>query len=145
MAGRLSDSARGLLASVATEEKGGTSGPRKRTQRSLCICAWWLHHLQTRNMASVLRGLAWNHGEDSPECGVPREPSEPQNALFQGSFSLLKNLGSPLHQGPKHATYKPIVLCPIVHTTFFWRTLPMVMAGSCNSKPCLLLLGLTVK
>lgn len=77
--------------------------------------------------------------------GSHLNPSEPQDALFQGSFSLLKNLGSPLHQGPKHATYKPIVPCPIVHTTFFWRTLPMVMAGSSNSRPCLLLLGLAVK
>lgn len=37
-------------------------------------------------------------GEGSLKFRVPREPSEPQNALFQASFSLLKNLGSPLQR-----------------------------------------------
>lgn len=72
--------------------------------------------------------------------------SEPQNALFQASFSLLKTLGSPYsgHHGPEHASHKSSAPCSILRalsTTPPTGTLEVLTARPNSYSSVLLLLG----
>lgn len=84
-------------------------------------------------------------GEDSLECNVPREPPESQNALFQvwKYYQKSRDFFHSSHQGSKHTSYKLLVPSSILYMMLFWISIPVVMAGSGDSRTCLLLLGLS--
>ena len=91
-------------------KKGRNFKPADAPPRGVCRFALPGSIICRQAVLCACRGSCM--GEGSLKFRVPRERSEPQNALFQASFSLLKNLGSPLQRPPSYESSAP---CSILH------------------------------